>query len=188
MSSLRFNSKPEWNNMWGNRYFMGITNLLFNLYETLKNQPNLKMLEIGSYKGESTLLFGSLGIFKEIHCIDPFSGHEEANGIFNDSWDNVYTEFSTNIRHFDNIVLHRDYSYNIADKFPDKYFDFIYIDGNHEYKAVKQDILMYLPKTKNIIGGHDYGVTWPGVVQAVDEIFGKPHNIYADDSWAIAIN
>jgi hypothetical protein len=187
MSSLRFNPPPQWNKMWGNRYFLGITDLLYDLYETLHNQSNLKMLEIGSYQGESAFLFASLGIFTEIHCIDPFEGVEKSNDVFTENWTNVKNEFKLNTRYFDNITLHQGFSYNIADRFEDGYFDFIYIDGNHEYEDVKKDIELYLPKTKQLIGGHDYQKEWPGVMRAVTEILGTPDKTYLDASWIKSI-
>lgn len=51
-------------------------------------------------------------------------------------------------------------------------FDFIFIDGSHLYDDVKTDILLWskLVKPGGILCGHDYG-SWPGVKQAVDEIF-----------------
>jgi hypothetical protein len=183
MNSLRFNPPPQWNGMWGNRYFLGLTELLYSLYGTLQGQSNLKMLEIGSYQGESTFMFASLGIFSEIHCIDPFDGVEEANDILNENWENIKNEFNTNTRYFNNITLHQGFSYDLVNNFEDKYFDFIYIDGNHEYEEVKKDIELYLPKTKQIMGGHDYQREWPGVVKAVNEILGTPNKTYPDGSW-----
>jgi hypothetical protein len=49
--------------------------------------------------------------------------------------------------------------------------DFLYIDGNHVYEAVKQDIKLYyqLMKKNGIIGGHDYTPLTEGVVKAVNE-------------------
>ena len=188
MSSLRFNPKPEWNLMPNvNRYFLGLTEMLFDLYYDLQNIKNPKMLEIGSYKGESTMMFAASGIFKEIHCIDPHIGNEEANDILQEDWENVKQEFKTNTRYFNNITLHSDFSYNIVDKFEDKYFDFIYIDASHEYEDVKKDIQLYLPKTKYLIGGHDYQKEWPGVISAVNEILEQPHKIYSDESWIKSI-
>lgn len=184
MNSLRFNPLPQWNLMWGNRYFLGMTDLLYSLHSTLQNQPNLKMLEIGSYKGESTFMFASLGIFTEIHCIDPFEGVEEANDLLSENWENVKNEFKLNTRYFDNITLHQGFSYNLVNNFEDKYFDFIYIDGNHEYEDVKKDIELYLPKTKQLIGGHDYQKEWPGVIEAVNEILIAPDKTFLDGSWA----
>ena len=92
MSSLRFNPDPKWNNMWGNRFYAGLTQLMFDVSQTLKDKPDLKMLEIGSYKGESTFMFASLGIFEEIHCIDPHAGNEEFNLVSNETWGNVQEE------------------------------------------------------------------------------------------------
>lgn len=187
MSSLRFNPPKDWGNNISNDYYLGLSQLIIEVANTLNKSGNLKMLEIGSYKGESTSMFASSGIFKEIHCIEPFSGNEEANLIFNEDWKTVISEFNTNTRYFNNIILHKDYSYNICNKFSDNYFDFIYIDAAHDYKNVKRDILMYLPKTKHLIGGHDYQLNWPGVMTAVNEIFIAPHMIYADGSWVYSI-
>ena len=36
---------------------------------------------------------------------------------------------------------------------------------------------MWLPKAKKIICGHDYCNAWPGVMKAVDEIFGQPDGV-----------
>ncbi len=183
VNSLRFNPPSQWNTSWSNLYFLGLTELLFDLHNTLLNQKNLKMLEIGSYKGESTFMFASLGIFKEIHCIDPFKGDEEANVILSENWGNVKKEFETNTRYFNNITLHQGFSYDLVNIFEDNYFDFIYIDGNHEYENVKKDIELYLGKTKQIIGGHDFQKEWPGVIKAVTEIFDVPDKTYSDGSW-----
>jgi len=51
-------------------------------------------------------------------------------------------------------------------------FDLIYIDGNHAYEYVRQDIEMWLPKLNpgGILAGDDYAHDlFPGVCQAVDE-------------------
>jgi len=187
-NSLRFNPKPEWNNYsYGNRYFFGLAGMLFDLYNELQNVKEPKMLEIGSYKGESTMMFASSGTFKEIHCIDPHEGNEEANDILQEDWNSIKQEFKTNTRYFNNITFHKDYSYNVVNKFPDGYFDFIYIDGSHKYEDVKRDIQLYLPKTNNLIGGHDYQKEWPGVVQAVNELLGQPSKTYSDESFVLKI-
>lgn len=49
--------------------------------------------------------------------------------------------------------------------------DFVYIDGNHNYENVKQDIELYYDKVKSggIIGGHDFGTEKLGVSKAVME-------------------
>ncbi len=38
------------------------------------------------------------------------------------------------------VKIHRGYSTDILEQFPDEYFDWIYIDGNHLYEYVKNDL------------------------------------------------
>ena len=89
------------------------------------------------------------------------------------------------LRQFRDIIHHhKDYSYNMVDKFADEYFDFIYIDANHTYESVSRDITDWLPKTKLAIGGHDYQDEWPGVIKAVfNDQFGTPDLVFQDTSW-----
>jgi hypothetical protein len=202
--SLRFNPPEEWlGGINYNIHFFGLLNLIEDVrakfyiddttqigagsleFQNRYRKPR-KMLEIGSYKGESTLMFAASGIFDEIHCIDPHSGYEEANELFGEDWDNVQSDFFTNTRMFkDKIVYHQDYSYNLANTFATSEFDFIYIDGSHEYNDVIRDISDYASKTSLIIAGHDYGNAHYGVTQAVNEYFGKPYKRYADSSWMV---
>jgi predicted O-methyltransferase YrrM len=53
--------------------------------------------------------------------------------------------------------------------------DFVFIDADHSYEAVRQDIKDWQSKVKpgGWVGGHDYSPKFPGVIKAVDEAF--PH-------------
>jgi hypothetical protein len=59
---------------------------------------NFKMLEIGTYKGEGAFIFSCLGLFDEVHTIDPWEGDEPALTTFNETWSDVKREFWTNTR------------------------------------------------------------------------------------------
>jgi len=63
-------------------------------------------------------------------------------------------------------------SFEASKLFDDESFDFVYIDADHRYEAVKADILAWLPKVKKDgwLCGHDYSEK-PGVTKAVDELF-----------------
>lgn len=72
------------------------------------------------------------------------------------------------------VQVHRNFSDEIVDDFEDSYFDWIYVDGNHLYEFVKQDLELYYPKVKDggYITGDDYGSEgwWDnGIQKAVDE-------------------
>lgn len=67
--------------------------------------------------------------------------------------------------------------------FEDQSLDFVFIDADHSYGAVKADLAAWFPKVRNggIIAGHDY--TEPcGVKQAVDERF-TPVNLEGSVWW-----
>ena len=81
-------------------------------------------------------------------------------------------------------IILKEYSMSAVDKFQDNSLDFVYIDGNHSFVHVAQDINYWLKKIKpgGIIAGHDYKKHKQGinihVVQAVkgftDSYFIKP--------------
>lgn len=59
---------------------------------------------------------------------------------------------------------------------PDGWADFVFVDAGHSYAAAKEDIALWQPKVREggWFGGHDYHPKFPGVIQAVNEAFGKP--------------
>jgi len=76
--------------------------------------------------------------------------------------------------------------YEACQCFSGAYFDVVYIDADHTYAAVKQDIEDWLPKIKHggVICGHDYGGTYKGVKRAVSEVFGKNiETVRSDRLW-----
>lgn len=76
-------------------------------------------------------------------------------------------------------------------QFEDKSLDYVFIDGEHTYQAVKEDINLWLPKIKpgGIIGGHDYKnlPRFPGVHKAVDELFPFTAVIDGDHTWFVKV-
>jgi predicted O-methyltransferase YrrM len=190
--SLRFTPPQFFSEFKGNVFVTGLFRLIQDLQK--RGVKEAKMLEIGSYMGESTAMFGMANLFKEIHCIEPFTGEEQFNDENFYDWEFVENQFLLNTRHYHNIVHHRDFSQNIHEVFQDEYFDFIYIDANHSYEAVKSDLINYIPKVKTggFIGGHDYRFpqfpktdepAFPGCVQAIDEIIKRPTKVFQDSSW-----
>lgn len=76
-------------------------------------------------------------------------------------------------------------------QFENKTLDYVFIDGEHTYQAVKEDIELWLPKVKRggFIGGHDYKnlPRFPGVHEAVDEIFGNSVELDGDHTWFVKV-
>lgn len=142
--------------------------------------------EIGVYKGD----FSELILEREpkkLHLVDPWKF--EVDPEYAGSWyggslgknqtrmdtihNSVLSRFRSQIRS-GAVEVHRNSSANCCSQFPDNYFDWIYIDGNHRYEFVKLDLEMFLPKVKlhGLVAGDDYanpGWWQDGVTKAVDE-------------------
>ena len=61
----------------------------------------------------------------------------------------------------------------------DESLDLVFIDADHTYEGCKKDIDLWWPKLKKggVMLGHDYGPHFEGVVKAVNERFGSPHDL-----------
>lgn len=87
-------------------------------------------------------------------------------------YENVVERFSS----ASSVRIHRRTSLEAASAFEDGYFDWIYLDADHSYEAIRDDLEAWLPKVKakGFIAGDDYAVEggwWgDGVLRAVDEI------------------
>jgi len=147
------------------------------------------MIEIGSFTGESTVMFAAR--FKKVISVDPFITYAVVSQISTlrkykqDKWDQVMETFKERTKPFANITHLRLLSDEAVEKINEP-IDFVYIDGSHTYEQCKKDIQNYLSliKENGIIGGHDYQKGFPGVVKAVNEVFGAPDIVFGTDgNW-----
>jgi predicted O-methyltransferase YrrM len=84
-------------------------------------------------------------------------------------------------------------SLEAATIFPDKYFDLVFIDANHSYQSVLEDINAWVKKVRSggIICGHDF---WeepcrhPGVARAVRKSFKDVHVSTETSIWRCNIS
>lgn len=169
-----------------------LRNGLIDLISNVKND-SIKMIEVGSYAGESADIFASQEKVKGIWCIDPWlsgydDGDEASHTDFNEveaAFDKVMTKHSSKIHKFKGTLqqfcdVHKD------DIVP----DLVYIDANHTYEGCRTDIETALNAWKHpyYMAGHDYANWCPGVMQAVDEKFGVPTMRFSDSSWMVYLN
>lgn len=70
---------------------------------------------------------------------------------------------------------------------PDHSLDFVFIDADHGYDAVTQDIAHWRSKVTHggWLGGHDYNRKFPGVVSAVDRVFGRKVRLWPGSIWGV---
>lgn len=157
---------------------------LIDLINYIGNTKDLSMIEIGTFIGESTIIFAEH--FKSVIGIDPFlAGYDPEDPTSRFDFNEVYQEYLSRTNPFSNIKTITLTSDDAISQLEGQIFDFIYIDGLHQYEQVKTDITNYMRfvKPNGYIGGHDYGPSWPGVAEAVNEMFGEPDNLFQDTSW-----
>ena len=119
-----------------------------------------KGVEIGCFKGE----FSKVIVSKwsgTLYMVDPWRplGSEYIDSSNHKNHSEAYSETMGNIGGYeDRAIMVRALSEQAVDLFEDNSLDFIYIDGNHAYDFVKQDIELWYPKVKKggLISGHDY--------------------------------
>lgn len=100
-----------------------------------------------------------------------------------------YECFLNNIRNIsgsDCVIPILGRSLDASKRFKDGSVDMVFIDADHEYGAVKEDLEAWWPKVKigGALGGHDYHPSF-GVIKAVDEFFGKKPDETSNSAWVV---
>lgn len=188
------NNINNWPRQRGGSYIDGLHDLCQFL---IGECPDITtMAEIGSFAGESASIF--IQYFKIVNCVDIWEPILIVNGVISNiiskkDEPNIYTNAEKN---FDmlfgsnkNIIKIKDRSENACKRFENNSLDFVYIDADHSYESVQQDIVFWLPKVKKnmFFGGHDYSSSFVGVVKAVNEKFIKPYKVFRDNSWIVKL-
>lgn len=121
--------------------------------------------EIGVWKGEFSALLCEGNPQLELLCVDPWEPYQawrdtknaltgaEAEAFMAAAYDAAEARLAPL-----KARIHRAYSVDAAKTVPDGSLDFVYIDGNHGYTAVLDDLAAWTPKVRRggFISGHDY--------------------------------
>lgn len=156
-------------------------------YMRERGSPLEEMAEIGSYAGESAALFALY--FEGVWCIDPWN--EETIRVASKKHRSArVVEQAFDALLANNHRLHKitSYSQEAAELFEDLSLDFVYIDGDHRYESVREDIRLWRAKVcaGGFIGGHDFGnPNAPEVEKAVLDEIGSPEETFIDHSWVV---
>ena len=152
-----------------------------------------EFVEIGSYAGESTMMFVDKFVDARIYCIDPWNDMDfeayEIDKVGVGSYTKpslVESVFDENIKNYNNITKIKLTSEEASSQFDDNCLDMIYMDGIHTAKYITIDLEKWIPKIKSggIIAGHDYSGYFQSYRTYIKEYFGRePNKIYSDKSW-----
>lgn len=159
------------------------------LVKLLQNRPHAMGAEVGVFKGDTSAgLLRALPDLWTLICVDlwredaDFKRHcpNKQSRAFNASWPRIKTEFTAQVvaPFSDRVQVLQMPSIEAAKRVGPDVLDFVFLDGNHGYKYVREDILMWWPKVKigGLVIGDDYrNKPTYGVIQAVQELFNGAH-------------
>lgn len=82
-------------------------------------------------------------------------------------------------------VFHKGFTNDVAKLIPDESLDFVFIDADHSFKGVDDDITNWSPKVKSngFIIGHD--IHFDSVREAVEKHYGDKYNKTDDFVWYV---
>ena len=137
-------------------------------YILIQLVKNSVIAEIGVWKGEFSNEILKNANPKKLVLIDPWQYDQSIRGcapqvkgkeplsqkFFDAAKEDTYKKFVG----IDEVTILETNSKNASNKFQDNYFDYIYIDGEHSYNAVLQDLTYWYPKLKpnGTIFGDDF--------------------------------
>ena len=157
------------------------------LLDLIKENDYKKYLEIGL--GAGTTMAYLMNHIKDpevfFYGIDPYKAY---GGLHKRGLKFKQEAFDANKRRVENLFwsnkrskFYNIFAHDATERFPDNFFDIIFIDGNHTYGYVLQDLKDWYPKLREggTFAGHDYyskvGHHYYCVTKAVEE-FAKSIN------------
>ncbi len=160
-----------------------------SFYDMIARKDFKTFVEIGVWKGHSVSYLAQrlIGRDVKIHAVDLFDD-SPFNGMEKD--ENIGLIYNANLATAgvrDRIVDIKERSDLAAARFDDASVDFVFIDADHAYDAVKKDIDAWLPKVRNggIVSGHDAASY--GVATAIREKFGTALKFASGDVWYVEV-
>ena len=94
----------------------------------------------------------------KLYCVDAWTMYPEYRDKFTqEKMDSAKANAMQRVLAYDVDFIDK-FSMDAVKMFPDKSLDFVYIDANHEYPFVTQDIIHWSRKVRSggIVAGHDY--------------------------------
>ena len=145
------------------------------------NPEGLIGAEVGVYRGDYSKqiidhkFIGKKINIKKLYLVDPWAFYEESQKDYGtykveDSKEEAFKYVSERFKNYQNVEIIRADSLTAAKKIENEALDFCYVDANHDYKFVLDDLRAWYPKIKKkgILFGDNY-VDPYGVQEAVQE-------------------
>jgi len=175
----------------GRDYFIDIPEMVgsVELAKLFAELGFTKGVEIGTDEGEYAEVLAKTIPNLSLYCVDPWKteayvyGEQPEGKESQEYFDKRMLIALRRLEKYEKIHLARKKSLQAVEEFEDNSLDFVYIDGNHDFLNVTQDIHYWLKKVKpgGILSGHDY-VKYPFVkynhVKGVVQAYAKAYKLF----------
>lgn len=147
----------------------------FFAYDLVKNFKPEVLVELGSYKGTSSMAFTQAAkdenLNTNLYFVDSWEG-EEQTGYYSQDVYELFTSLMKKYFSKQNVHPLKMLFDEALEKFQSKSIDVLHIDGLHTYEAVKHDYETWKDKVKDngIILFHDIRVQSFGVKEVWEEV------------------
>lgn len=162
------------------------------LEDLIRDNGYKTFVEVGVATGRTSRYL--IGKIKDIFIwgVDPFKTYSEYAGDKNSKSQRQGVnrkKVRKMNRDHPNFIWIEEFSEEAAKGFRDEMVDIVFIDANHDYKYVKQDIELWAPKVRSggCVAGHDYvskGMH-KGVKKAIDEYTKKNKHTLRHDKNSV---
>lgn len=146
--------------------------------------------KVGAEIGVETGVFSEelLRVGLKVYSIDPWL--HTTNWAFQKSeerMDKIYNGAVKQLSKYENSVIIRKISMDALSDFADDSLDFVYIDGNHEFRYFAEDIYEWPKKVRKggIISGHDYFTPVQKKICAVQPILHAYVTWFKINTWYV---
>jgi hypothetical protein len=148
-----------------------------NLFLSLLPKKAL-VAEIGVAGGGFAKKILHLTAPEHLHLIDPWEWGTQWHGCVTEETrrdsEGLYQKITTDFANSP-VTVHRKTSKQAAGTFTDATFDWVYIDGDHRFAGIKEDLDLWWPKVKEggYLAGHDFQLLSPHKKLQENEIHGN---------------
>ena len=150
-----------------------------DLYQLFDKLGYTKGVEVGVRWGENALKMCEIIPKLDLTVIDMWTEYKDTDRLYSNKKHQRFYEKAKEILAVHNVTFMRMFSMEAVREFALGSLDFVYIDANHKFDYIMEDLIEWVRKVRvgGIVSGHDFtNYIGEQVVEAVD-IYTKVHGI-----------
>ncbi len=137
------------------------------------------MVEVGVLHGAlSTAILANCSQIENYYLVDAWQPFTSQSSDTQEIWDKRYSDVRSKMKQYaDKARIIKLTSIEAVALFEPESVDLVYIDANHSFEHVDEDIKAWWPKIRptGYLAGHDMSERWPGVLKAVEANVGDQY-------------